>query len=287
MKKDLVRGRQRLALLRALARPGALAAWSGTGAGRVLTMPPLASGGGCASVPAGVVEDSISAGLLASQAGAQDEVTITPAGRAWLRRQLASDDPFLTQHRELRAIARAAKSGGPAEGPLRVNDAESPLSWLRQRKDRDGAPILDDKQYEAGERLRQDYTFAALGPRVTANWSSMAPADRQRRASAPAGAMRDDVIAAKSRVARAIAATGPELGRMLMDVCCLLKGIEAAEAGQGLPRRSGKVVLQLALTALARHYGLLAPPVPPRDVTHILHWGQADYRPSLGDHDSA
>ena len=78
-----------------------------------------------------------------------------------------------------------------------------------------------------------------------------------------------------------------ELGRMLMDVCCLLKGIEAAEAGQGLPRRSGKVVLQLALTALARHYGLLAPPVPPRDVTHILHWGQADYRPSLGDHDSA
>ena len=286
MKREMSRQRQRLALLRALVRPGASAAWSGIGPSRVLTLLPLTPGGGGATVPVGAVMEALSAGLLASDAGAPERVAITPAGRAWLRRQLASDDPFLTQHRELRKVAQPVKLGEKPAGPMVVNDAESPLAWLRQRKDRTGAPMLSDPQYAAGERLRQDYTFAALGPRVTANWSNMAPTDRQRRAGGTAGAMRDDVIAAKSRVARAIAAAGPELGRMLMDVCCLLKGIEAAEAELGLPQRSGKVVLQLALTALARHYGLLASPPLPREAGHILHWGQADYRPALGGDDT-
>ena len=281
MTKETTSQRQRLALLRALARRGAVAAWSGTGHEANLMLGPLAEGGGSVLVPGGVARDALSAGLIEARPTAPDSVVIAPAGRAWLRRQLASDDPFLAQHRELRQVAHPVTPGEKAQSPMSVNDAESPLAWLRRRKDRNGAPILDDKQFEAGERLRQDYTFAALGPRVTANWSNMAPTDRQRRASAPAGAMRDDVIAAKARVARAIAAAGPELGRMLMDVCCLLKGIEAAELEQGLPQRSGKVVLQLALTALARHYGILAPPVPQRDVLHILQWGQADYRPTL------
>jgi hypothetical protein len=181
----------------------------------------------------------------------------------------------------LRAVPQVQVKGEPAPELLIVNDAESPLAWLRQRKDRNGAPILTDAQYAAGERLRQDYTFAALGPRVTANWSNLAPSGRQRRAGGSAGDMRDDVIAAKARVARAIAVAGPELGRMLMDVCCLLKGIEAAEIEQELPQRSGKVVLLLALTALARHYGLIAPPQPKGGTMHILHWGDASYRPEL------
>ena len=281
MTKQTTGARQRLGLLRALARKGAVAAWSGPGANGELMLAPLAVGGGSASVPGGVARDALSAGLIESRPDATAMVVITSAGRAWLRRQLASDDPFLAQHRELRQVAHPVVPGEKAQSPMSVNDAESPLAWLRRRKDRNGAPILDDKQFEAGERLRQDYTFAALGPRVTANWSNMAPTDRQRRASSPAGALRDDVIAAKARVARAISAAGPELGRMLMDVCCLLKGIEAAELEQGLPQRSGKVVLQLALTALARHYGILAPPAPPQGAMRILHWGKADYRPTI------
>ncbi len=262
-----VEGRQqRLALLRGLAKSEASL---------------RSSGGRRAAVPEAVVLDAMSAGLVARRSDAPDQVVITSAGRAWLRRQLASDDPFLTQHRELRRIEHPVVAGETSQPPMVVNDAESPLAWLRQRKDRHGAPILSDPQYAAGERLRQDYTFAALGPRVTANWSNMAPTDRQSRAGASAGAMRDDVIAAKTRVARAVGAVGPELGRMLMDVCCLLKGIEVAEVAQGLPQRSGKVVLLLGLTALARHYGLIAPPPPSRDAMHILHWGEADYRPEL------
>ena len=52
-----------------------------------------------------------------------------------------------------------------------VNDAESPLAWLRARR------LVDARQFEAGERLRDDYEMAALGPRVTMRWdaASMAP----------------------------------------------------------------------------------------------------------------
>ena len=49
----------------------------------------------------------------------------------------------------------------------------------------------------------------------------------------------------------------PGTGRHLVEVCCLAAGIEQAERMLELPQRSGKAVLALALTALARHYGLL------------------------------
>ena len=93
--------------------------------------------------------------------------------------------------------------------------------------------------------------------------------------------MRDEVVAAKQRVHRAMASVGPELGRILIDICCLLKGIETAETEQGLPQRSGKVVLQLALTALARHYGLLTAPAPNRKGSGMVHWGTLDFRPAI------
>jgi hypothetical protein len=49
---------------------------------------------------------------------------------------------------------------------------------------------------------------------------------------------------------------GPGLSDLLFDVCCALKGLETAEKDKGWPRRSGKVVLALALDRLAAHYGI-------------------------------
>ena len=49
---------------------------------------------------------------------------------------------------------------------------------------------------------------------------------------------------------------GEELATILLEVCCLERGLEAAERRLGWPSRSGKVVLRLALARLALHYGL-------------------------------
>jgi hypothetical protein len=141
---------------------------------------------------------------------------------------------------------------------------------------------LSDPQFEAGERLRADYWFARLSPRVTANWSALAPSGRTRRgASSSAADLRDEVIAAKERVMRAIEAVGPELAGVLIDICCELKGLEDAEKSHGWPQRAGKVVLRLALTRLARHYGLAVPGESHRSRKGIRHWGSEDYRPTL------
>ena len=66
---------------------------------------------------------------------------------------------------------------------------------------------------------------------------------------------------------------------MLIDVCCHLKGLEEAERAAGWPQRSAKIVLQLALTSLARHYGLETAPHAGGKSGVVRHWGSGDYRP--------
>jgi hypothetical protein len=208
-----------------------------------------------------------------------NDLVLSDAGRAMLRRSEAGDDAFREQHQK-RAVQ--LRDIGGTRRPVLVNEVESPLGWLKSRKDRNGRPLISDPQYEAGERLRADYWFARLSPRVTANWSALAPSGRSRR-GAPANAadLRDEVIAAKERVMHAVDAVGPELAGVLIDICCELKGLEDAEKSHGWPQRAGKVVLQLALNRLARHYGLDVSDEAPRRHKGIRHWGDVDYRPTL------
>lgn len=135
-----------------------------------------------------------------------------------------------------------------------VNDSESPLAWLARRKGRDGRTMIGHNQFIAGEKLRADFTRGHLAPRVTSSWSGIARG--KNCGGGDAGTMTDVVIAARQRVRLALEACGPEFSGILLDVCCFLRGLEDVERERGWPARSAKVVLQLALDRLARHYGL-------------------------------
>jgi len=139
-------------------------------------------------------------------------------------------------------------------GNVTVDEAESPLAWLARRRGRDGRALIEPQQLQAGERLRADFTGANLMPRITSNWESPI-ANGRRGAGEGAAAATDTMVAARQHVHQALDAVGPEFAGLLLDVCCFLKRLEDVERERAWPLRSAKVVLQLALDRLARHYG--------------------------------
>lgn len=141
----------------------------------------------------------------------------------------------------------AAPCGGRPRRPARsvtVNLAESPLGWLKARG------LVDARQYEAGDRLRGDWTIAGLGPRVTMRWDA--------GARSTGGGLDPTLaqIAAKRRMEAALEAVGPGLRDVLWRIVCAGEGMETAERALGWPARAGRVVLTLALDRLADFYGL-------------------------------
>jgi hypothetical protein len=161
-------------------------------------------------------------------------------------------DAFRAQHLDLAARKIMTETGAI---DVLVNESESPLAWLARRKGRDGRAMISPNQFIAGEKLRADFTRGHLSPRVTSDWSAPA-AGRTRTFGGGAGEMTDLVVASRQRVRLAMEACGPEFSGLLMDVCCFLRGLEEVERERGWPLRSAKIVLQLALDRLARHYGL-------------------------------
>lgn len=174
-----------------------------------------------------------------------------------------------------RTRARLRSRAGPGR-----NVSESPLAWLYNRRDRNGKALIGEAEFNAGERLRADFWLAQMTPNVTQSWSPTATTGSGRR-SAHGSEQADNVVAAADRVRRALQAVGPELSGILIDVCGHLKGLEEVERSARWPQRSAKIVLGMALTALARHYGLITAPPPTSSAARVRHWGTGDYRPSI------
>jgi hypothetical protein len=163
------------------------------------------------------------------------------------------------------------------------NEAECALDWLRGRKDHAGESLIGDELFAAAERLRTDYTQAQMEQRVTASWDRpIESGARGRLGSNPHLPLNDRALAAKERLFAALSHVGPELSGILLEICCMASGLENAERLLGLPRRSGKAVLQLALTRLARHYGLLPEQLPKLPGKKLCHWAMPGYRPPIG-----
>lgn len=171
-------------------------------------------------------------------------LAVSGPGRAWVARQASALDPFRQQHGEITKLT-------PNTDGTRVDNAESPLLWLHRRRDSDGRRLIGDAMFAAGERLRADFTYGSLAPRMSANWDSVGAAGG---AHGPAD-LSDSQMAARQRIRKAIDWVGPELSGVLLDVCCFLKRLEEVERDRHWPARSAKIVLALALEKLARHYG--------------------------------
>ncbi len=160
--------------------------------------------------------------------------------------------------------------------------AESPLLRLYHKKDAKGRLYIDAVQLAAGEKLRVDFERAHLNMRVTSAYaeSSGSGGRHWQMSDNAVEKMSLGAMDARDRLRAAFAAVGPELSGILYQVCCLVAGFETAEAALALPQRSGKAVLALALTRLARHYGLIHNRKPQkRDA--ISHWAMDDYRPQI------
>jgi len=191
--------------------------------------------------------------------------TITAVGRAALKRLLSEErdaragdgfaeapSPFQDQHRFFAERVVVADDGS-GEQRLRFNLAESPLSVLGRKRDKDGAAYLTADLIEAGERLREDFELAQMGPRVAQNWERFLTAGGSRGISGGRGPA-EGPTDARTRVAKAMEALGPGLSDIVFRVCCFIEGLETAEKRLGWSARSGKVVLKIALERLAAHY---------------------------------
>ncbi|KMW56852.1 Glutamate synthase [NADPH] large chain [Candidatus Rhodobacter oscarellae] len=188
---------------------------------------------------------------------------ISSAGRAALKRLLSEHEAsrqglaeapaaFGDQHRDY--AEREVRQGEAKQTKrIRYNALESPLSAIARRKGKDGKPFLSSELVAAGERLREDFELAQIGPRVAQNWDRFLTAG-DRNAMRPGGGPAQGPEGARARVADALEELGAGLGDVALRVCCFLEGMEQAEKRMGWAARSGKIVLKIALQRLARHY---------------------------------
>ena len=159
----------------------------------------------------------------------------TYVAKRHVERELTSEGPM---RRDSGAAARRGRR------TVTVNLAESPLTWLHARGH------LDDRQNDAGERLRADYERAQLAPSITMSWNPVRGGSRGSGDLTPG----ERQIAAKTRFDGALAAAGPGLADVLWRVVCAGESLPDAEKSLAWPTRSGKLVLRLALDRVAQFY---------------------------------
>ncbi|WP_017670659.1 DUF6456 domain-containing protein [Blastomonas sp. AAP53] len=130
-----------------------------------------------------------------------------------------------------------------------VNLAESPLGWLFARG------LIDQRQFDAGEKLRADWERANLAPSITMRWDA-APISSGSRCSDGHLEPTERQTAARQRFDAAMTALGRDLNDIAWRVICSGEAMPVAEKALGWPVRSGRLVLRMALDRLADFYRL-------------------------------
>ena len=209
-------------------------------------------------------------GSPASKAGKIACYAITAVGRAALKRLLTEERIGRGAADGLRRGAVAVPGAAPllrradGDGRRRLGRAAAALQPRREpavgaraaSATRTARAYLTAELIEAGERLREDFELAQMGPRVTQNWERFLTAGGERGVGRGGRGPAEGPQDARVRVAKAMEALGPGLSDIVFRVCCFLEGLETAEKRLGWSARSGKVVLKIALERLAQHYGI-------------------------------
>lgn len=174
---------------------------------------------------------------------------ITQPGRSHLSGVTAGQENRAGGFREQATGFEAA----PASRRHVSGQGDTPVLSLARRRSSKGEPFLTADLVRAAERIQDDFELAQMEPRTTQNWDSYLTAG----ISGP-GKGGDNLVqgasAARDRVTTALRALGPGLGDVVLECCCRLKGLEAAEKKLGWSARSGKIVLRIALQRLRSHY---------------------------------
>ena len=106
-----------------------------------------------------------------------DCISATQAGPKAAMRKSGSQDGL--EHRRREIVTVTIDDGMGTSVVAGINLAESPLGQLMRLKSKDGRPFLSRAEFDAGERLRGDYTRGSIMPRLGANWEANAAAGRR------------------------------------------------------------------------------------------------------------
>lgn len=203
----------------------------------------------------------------------------TNSGKMHLRRALSTVDEFQQQH-QLPGTRDIVADG--IRVSHKTNEGESPLARLRYRKGKNGATYIDDAEFQAGERLRADFTRGQLTQQLTSNWSVSESEGSSSNGRNGVADLSDTALGARKRTHQAIISIGPELAGVLIDICCFLKGLELIEKERQWPPRAAKLMLKTGLSILARHYGFSTVSSGNKNApVSLRHWGGSNYKPEM------
>ena len=187
---------------------------------------------------------------------------MTPDGRIALNRILAQMESRATGFAESQAsfmgVSKQLGAGIQKNAAYRTKrpiGADSPVRVLARAKGRQD-PYLGPDLVRAAERLHRDFALGQCAVSGLNTWDRVQAAIQSSGTSA-SGHPSDRKLDARKRFGEAMTALGPELAQVAMAVCCHERGMERIEADMAMPARSGKYMLRVALSYLARHYDKL------------------------------
>lgn len=175
-----------------------------------------------------------------------DVLVLSKVGASFLNREKFTDDKFRQQH-----LCMTQNKNYKGE-TYAVNMRENPLFWLRARKNTKGQAIISQEQMDAGCRLQVDFSSSTAHPKMVLDLTQ--PYLGKQTRGFEGAPMTDRAMDARARMNAALKMLGPGLADIALEVCCYMQGLESAEKHLGWPRRTGKVVLQIALQRLVTFY---------------------------------